>query len=174
MASTPQNWSSLSRQSHDERSPNTTSQPIQVHDDRIPKPMPVILLNKDTTPGTVHHGHANITDYTCWHYPSRITRDEEKIASRRAPPCWVDRVGTAPPPGFELEPVKRKEVVVVPVMVSPWDNRREISRLKWVDEERRRREKGVDEGYASAGEDEVEGVCVDKEGGEGGFSVWSC
>lgn len=179
-------WKTSSRQYRDRRSPNTVSPPIPMPNDRIYKDLPLILRNDDTTPGTIHHGRAFITDYTSWHFPSKIAIDEQRITSRRAPPCWVEKVGIAPQPGLELRKVARKEVSIVPELCSPQDNKREMNRLKWegrrggrIEEGKKKKEKkkkeepGEDSGYESAGE--PKGVWVDvNEMEDQDFSVWSC
>ncbi|KAJ4983712.1 hypothetical protein SVAN01_10809 [Stagonosporopsis vannaccii] len=177
MASTSLKRTPSSRQYCDERSPNTMSHPIRIPSTLIYKPFPPILMNEDSTPGLIHHGRAATTDFTMWHFPSKIISDEEKITSNRAAPCWVDRVGMAPRPGCELKTVKKKEVEMVRQLFSPWDNKREIDRLKEVREDkmREKRKKREDEGYESAGGPEAEGVYEKKtEGDKGDFSVWSC
>lgn len=164
-------YTSFSHQFCDERFPNTLSRPIPIPNAPIHKPCPPILLNSDTTPGTIHHGRASITDYTMWYFPCKIARDEEKITSYRAPPSWVDRVGMARP---ELRTVERKEVTIVPQLISPWDNKREVNRLRWM-EEKQSAEKRVDEGYESGAKSKEESVGGKKvEEKQGGFSIWSC
>lgn len=59
-------------------------------------------------------------------------------------------MGVKQPPGCERKEVKRKEVEIVPVLRSPWDDKREIARLKWWVEAREGEAKqSVDSGYGS-------------------------
>ncbi len=184
-------WTPSTRQYRDERSPHTTTQPLRINDGRIYKPFPSILLNGDTTPGTIHHGRADITDYTVWHSGYKIAVDEARITAVRAPDWWDDWVGLEQ--GRELKVVVRKDVRIVPevlegegecrrdVNVREWERKREDTRREEEEEgrERIRREGngGRDSGYGSREEQQQQqkttGV-LEKMRDDGDYSIWSC
>lgn len=116
-------------------SPSATSPPVRIPHTPLPLPLPSILTNGDTTPGTIHHRSDTITAYhPPWqHGLARIAADEALIAARRVPEGRGTGLGVRAPPGFENgrgEKVVRREVLVVEEGEVGWMCERE--RRMWV------------------------------------------